>query len=127
MPTIERTDQPVDIQAAKQQLEATLAELDRDAAELTGEQDPHDVPDTSELDQGDAAVALTSLDRETASLEVIQQQRERIEAALQRIADGSYGKCVDCGREIPAERLEARPEVARCVDDQRKAEAAGVA
>lgn len=117
----------MDIDAARQRLEATLAELDRMARELNNEQDPQDAPDTSELDQGDAAVQLTSIDRETASLEVINQQRERVQDALQRIADGSYGRCVDCGRELPDERLEARPEAARCVDDQRKAEAAGAA
>jgi len=117
----------VDTDVAKQRLEETLAELDRMAGELTNEQDPQDPPDTSELDPGDAAVQLTSIDRETASLEVIQQQRERIEAALQRIADGRYGRCIDCGRELPDERLEARPEAARCVDDQRRAEAAGAA
>jgi len=117
----------VDTDAAKQQLAATLAELDRMERELNSEQDPQEAPDTSELDQGDAAVQLTSIDRETASLEVIQQQRERVEAALQRIAAGTYGRCIDCGRELPQERLEARPEAARCVDDQRKAEAAGAA
>lgn len=117
----------MDTDVAKQRLEATLAELDRMARELNNEQDPQDPPDTSELDSGDAAVQLTSIDRETASLEVIQQQRERIEAALQRIADGTYGRCIDCGRELSDERLEARPEAARCVDDQRRAEAAGAA
>lgn len=117
----------MDSAVAKQRLEATLAELDRMARELNSEQDPEEPADTSELDAGDAAVQLTSIDRETASLEVLQQQRERVEAALARIADGSYGRCIDCGRELPDERLEARPEAARCVDDQRKAEAAGAA
>jgi DnaK suppressor protein len=40
---------------------------------------------------------------------------EEIDAALQRIADGSYGSCVRCGAAIPAERLEFRPHAARCV------------
>ena len=40
-----------------------------------------------------------------------------------RIDAGSYGQCVDCGRELPDERLEARPEAERCVDCQQKAEA----
>jgi RNA polymerase-binding transcription factor DksA len=31
---------------------------------------------------------------------------------------------VDCGREIPAARLEAQPEAIRCVEDQRRFEAA---
>ncbi|MEU2349555.1 TraR/DksA C4-type zinc finger protein [Modestobacter sp. NPDC049651] len=46
------------------------------------------------------------------------QTVEQIDAALQRIAAGTYGRCVDCGREIPVERLEFRPHAAGCVDCQ---------
>jgi DnaK suppressor protein len=45
-------------------------------------------------------------------------------AALQRLDEGTYGTCVDCGKPIPQVRLEVRPEAARCVEDQAKAEAA---
>ncbi len=45
-----------------------------------------------------------------------------IEAALQRIEDGSYGECADCGVDIGAARLHAAPEAARCVHCQEKAE-----
>lgn len=38
-----------------------------------------------------------------------------IDAALDRIAAGSYGACVHCGNAIPAERLEFRPFAAGCV------------
>jgi DnaK suppressor protein len=40
---------------------------------------------------------------------------EEIDAALERIATGRYGVCVQCGAAIPAERLEFRPFAARCV------------
>ena len=39
-----------------------------------------------------------------------------VEAALARVADGSYGRCVVCGRVIPAGRLEARPDARTCVE-----------
>jgi DnaK suppressor protein len=42
-------------------------------------------------------------------------QLEAIDAALTRLADGSYGRCVDCGTEIGPARLEARPEASRCI------------
>jgi RNA polymerase-binding protein DksA len=45
-----------------------------------------------------------------------------IDAALRRIADGSYGKCTNCGREIAPERLEARPYATLCIDCQRQRE-----
>lgn len=45
-----------------------------------------------------------------------------IDAALARLADGSYGECTDCGCRIPAARLQATPEAARCVPCQEKVE-----
>ncbi len=40
---------------------------------------------------------------------------DAIEAALQRIAAGTYGVCSDCGADIPAARLQAAPETPRCI------------
>lgn len=37
-----------------------------------------------------------------------------IEAALQRIEEGEFGYCVNCGRPIPAARLDLVPHAARC-------------
>ncbi len=45
-----------------------------------------------------------------------------VDAALQRIADGSYGQCTACGIEIPLARLHAAPEAERCIDCQERAE-----
>ena len=39
-----------------------------------------------------------------------------IDAALQRIENGSYGICTACGEAISEQRLEARPESTDCVD-----------
>lgn len=39
---------------------------------------------------------------------------KQINAALQRHEDGSFGICVNCGREISAERLAVVPHAARC-------------
>jgi DnaK suppressor protein len=40
---------------------------------------------------------------------------DEIDAALDRIADGTYGRCTHCGVDIPLERLEFRPFAAGCV------------
>ena len=45
-----------------------------------------------------------------------------IDAALQRIEEGTYGTCTNCGREIPVERLEANPWASLCIDCKRRAE-----
>src|SRR5437764_595465 len=38
-----------------------------------------------------------------------------IEVAMDRVEDGTYGKCIRCGKEIPEERLKAVPYASRCV------------
>jgi len=43
------------------------------------------------------------------------QQLAAVEAALGRVAEGTYGVCAVCGRVIAAERLEAIPWAATCV------------
>ena len=50
-------------------------------------------------------------------------ESEQVELAQQRLAEGKYGICIDCGKEIPAARLEAIPESVRCVEDQARYEA----
>lgn len=49
---------------------------------------------------------------------------DAVDAALQRIADGLYGDCVDCGEPITEARLRAAPEASRCVPCQERWEKA---
>jgi DnaK suppressor protein len=53
----------------------------------------------------DLDLALVSLQTETL---------ERIDDALDRLAVGEYGYCIDCGEEIAARRLDALPFAVRC-------------
>ncbi len=39
-----------------------------------------------------------------------------VDHALVKLDDGTYGRCDECGVEIPAARLEARPATASCVE-----------
>jgi DnaK suppressor protein len=45
-----------------------------------------------------------------------------ISAAQARIAAGTYGTCIDCGRPIGKKRLEAYPTAKRCIEDQQRRE-----
>ena len=45
---------------------------------------------------------------------------EEIDAALERIDTGTYGRCVHCGSDLPLERLEFRPFAAGCVACQQR-------
>lgn len=40
---------------------------------------------------------------------------EKIEAALERIEEGTYGQCEECGAKIPKTRLNAIPYALMCV------------
>ena len=43
-------------------------------------------------------------------------ERQRINAALQRLDEGEFGYCQDCGEDIAPARLELDPAVALCVN-----------
>lgn len=58
---------------------------------------------------------LTLLESEETTL-------AKIEAALARIADGSYGNCDNCGEAIPKARLQAIPYATTCVECARQEE-----
>ena len=50
---------------------------------------------------------------------------DKIDLALKKIEDGSFGGCDSCGEEISVKRLEARPETTlciRCKEDQERVE-----
>lgn len=72
----------------------------------------------------DQASADTERDLAFALEERESAELVAIDAALQRIADGSYGLCVDCGVAIPTARLHASPTAMSCVACQDKLERA---
>jgi DnaK suppressor protein len=69
--------------------------------------------------QADAERDLTFALEERESAELV-----AIDEALKRVADGSFGLCIDCGVSIPAARLHANPTALRCVACQEKNEKA---
>ena len=72
---------------------------------------------------GDDGTETYEQELDETRVAILGQERSLVEQALQRLAEGKYGICVDCGKEIPAERLKAMPEAIRCVEDQRRFEA----
>jgi len=75
-------------------------------------------------DTDDEAVASSMRDADVASLARAARELALIDAAYERLADGSYGVCVDCDDPIPADRLLAFPEAARCAQCQTRFEKA---
>ncbi|WP_283138375.1 TraR/DksA family transcriptional regulator [Rhizohabitans arisaemae] len=109
----------MDPAAARTRLEAMLVDLDRSIGVLSGEQ--IGLPDRSAADAGSD---LTENARTAAMLQVAERQRKAVREALRRIGEGTYGACVDCRKEVPEGRLEARPEASRCVVCQSRLERA---
>ncbi len=50
------------------------------------------------------------------------QLLQMVEAALDRIRQGSFGECISCGKEINPKRLEAVPWTRYCIECQEKVE-----
>jgi RNA polymerase-binding protein DksA len=73
-------------------------------------------------DSGDEAIADLLVDIGNADLDRDVEEIRDIDAALLRIADGSYGVCADCGGAIPVDRLEAYPTAKRCRPCQQRYE-----
>jgi DnaK suppressor protein len=83
--------------------------------------------ETQELSVADnhpGDIATETFDRELDEGlgEGAQRQLEQIDAALQRIEDGTYGTCTTCGKPIGEDRLRAVPWATLCIDDQRRLE-----
>ena len=55
-------------------------------------------------------------------LETEEEVLDKIEVALRRIDDGTYGQCLHCGVTIPKQRLQAIPYVEYCVECATKRE-----
>jgi RNA polymerase-binding transcription factor len=60
-----------------------------------------------------------------ATRELLVERVNRLVAALDRLNDGEYGQCVECGETIAPARLRAMPEVATCVRCQDRLERYG--
>ncbi len=111
----------MDTATARKRLEEMRDDLDRSISVLQGEH-PGDEGASSYPDPADAGTNLSEADRTQAILEAAQHQRSLVLDALGRLADGKYGICTECGKPVPEGRLEARPEAARCVACQSKAD-----
>jgi RNA polymerase-binding transcription factor DksA len=60
-------------------------------------------------------------DRDTTRrvLEEARGTRDAAQRALDRLTNGTYGRCITCGQPIPPERLEAIPDAETCVSCSR--------
>jgi len=72
----------------------------------------------------DDATEVFTRERNLALRDNASELLAQVDAALQRLDDGTYGVCARCGREISTERLEALPSATLCITCQAEEERA---
>jgi RNA polymerase-binding protein DksA len=92
-------------------LETELRRLDEERIELTRPVGELSNVPTHNADRADEGLEVQIVLQDTLSDEV-----QQIDVALQRINDGTYGTCENCGQEISSERLAALPFATQCVE-----------
>ena len=87
--------------------------LQAEADQLAAEREPGDVQFDEESGEGDTLAV--ERERDLALSAQARSAVDEIDAALARLAAGTYGVCERCGQNIPKERLRALPHAALCV------------
>lgn len=83
-----------------------------------GEETIEDMTESREVYADPADRATAESDR-SFTLRLRDRERKlikKIQAALRRIDDGTFGECEECGDDISVERLKARPVTTLCIE-----------
>jgi DnaK suppressor protein len=102
-----------DLLLFKEQLEAMKAEINIDVEQTLTEMTSQtgNIPDPNDRAtmESDRSFELRIRGRERKLM-------DKVDEALVRIDDGSYGVCAGCGEDIAIKRLQARPVAKYCID-----------
>jgi DnaK suppressor protein len=84
------------------------------------EQIPVHAPDVKDAEEQSVDDFVQEVD--LALMQMKSETLKKIDEAISRLEEGTYGRCEECDGEIPAARLRALPFAARCRDCQEEAE-----
>lgn len=96
-------------------LDALLDEARATVSDLAEGDENYADPTDRAAAESDRSFLLRIRDRERKLIQKIQE-------ALVRVEEGTYGQCETCGEEIGEKRLEARPVTTQCIDCKTEAE-----
>jgi DnaK suppressor protein len=103
-----------------QELEETTARLRHDAAAVAIEDgSPGIVEGGATADMLDGAQKTLEHEIAFATRSLLRERAQRLLGALERLREGNYGICEECGDAIAPARLAALPEVTTCLACQR--------
>ena len=97
------------LEAEKDSLEEELASHGRMQSETGDWQGSSAGFEGQEPDPIDVADQIEELVTNTPLVEELEQKHKDVEDALEKMDNGTYGTCEECGEEIPVNRLEANP------------------
>ncbi len=110
-----------ELESLKRQIEKRRAalqeELHADADKARGES--YAELSGGVADEGDEAVADLLADIDNAELSRDLTELRALDAALERMTEGRFGQCIECGVDIDFERLKVEPAALRCIECQR--------
>lgn len=106
-------------QESLQTIRATLDEERESIERQLAEHGASASSDDIELPAGeafaDSGQATAERSEAIGMIEQLRSAHREVAGALARIAEGTYGKCENCGQQIPPERLVALPATRLCV------------
>ncbi|QLQ02198.1 MAG: TraR/DksA family transcriptional regulator [Thiobacillus sp.] len=121
MPVLSPTQLDQLARKLREDYQALVREV-RDELENSGNQHRIDLLNREPGDSGDESLANALADFNLTILDRHIDGMRDIEAALQRIRNGEYGVCVDCGDAVTFPRLMAYPTAKRCIVCQEQRE-----
>ncbi|QHE52643.1 TraR/DksA C4-type zinc finger protein [Pontibacillus sp. HMF3514] len=110
------------LQRQKQELLSHLEQNDHYDLETASFQESVDELSNYDNHPGDNASYLYEREKDIALNEHAEDELKNINHALERMNQGSYGQCEECGKDIPIERLEALPTTTFCIEHSRDQE-----
>jgi DnaK suppressor protein len=111
------------LQAEREELQRQAAEIEESSlgtsqSELTGEV-------SFDEEYADAGTATFERERDLSLTNNIRDLTDKVDRALERIAEGTYGLCERCGKPIEKARIKALPYATLCIKDKQAEERAG--
>ena len=106
----------------RKQLEEEREELGIQASRLEADAADESWKEPRSDDDAETGTATFERERTMSLARNARQTIVQIDRALARMDAGTYGECINCGKQIPLERLEALPQAVDCLDCRRKAE-----
>ena len=100
-----------ELQSLKEQLEKEAGELE---AQLSTAKKSPEFGSDVETDFSEEADEAEEFSKNLGVQDVLKSRLQDIETALEKIARGEYGKCEQCGQDIPLEVLKVNPESRLC-------------